>query len=92
MGHGPGRRAAGACSASFLFHSAEAARYNVPMLKSVEGIFRNGKVELLEAPSGVEGARVVVTFLPTHGSVDLAERGIDASQVGDLRAMCRKPK
>jgi len=33
------------------------------MLKAVEGIYRNGKVELLETPLDVEEARVVVTFL-----------------------------
>jgi hypothetical protein len=54
------------------------------MLKSVEGIFRNGRVELLETPVAVEGARVVVTFMST-GQVDLADRGIDASQAADLR-------
>lgn len=31
------------------------------MLKSVEGIFRDGKIELLETPADVEGAPVVVT-------------------------------
>lgn len=55
------------------------------MLKSVEGIFRNGKVELLEAPTGVEEARVVVTFLPADAPVELAERGIDEAWAADLR-------
>jgi hypothetical protein len=34
------------------------------MILSVEGIFRNGKVELLEKPENVQEARVIVTFLP----------------------------
>ena len=34
------------------------------MIQSVEGIFRNGKVELLEEPDNVHEARVIVTFLP----------------------------
>jgi len=34
------------------------------MLKAVEGIYRDGKVELLETPPGVTEARVIVTFLP----------------------------
>jgi hypothetical protein len=34
------------------------------MIQTVEGIFRNGKVELLENPSNVHEARVIVTFLP----------------------------
>lgn len=55
------------------------------MLKSVEGIYRDGKVELLEpAPEGA-GARVRVTFLSEAKAVDLAERGIDREQAGDLR-------
>jgi hypothetical protein len=33
-------------------------------LLSIEGIYKNGKIELLETPDGVEGARVFVTFLP----------------------------
>lgn len=54
------------------------------MLKSVEGVFRAGKIELLEAPpSNLEG-KVIVTFL-TNGTIDLAERGIDEHQAADLR-------
>jgi hypothetical protein len=34
------------------------------MLTTVEGVFRDGRIELREAPPGVEGARVIVTFLP----------------------------
>ena len=34
------------------------------MIQSVEGIFRNGKVELLEMPENIGEARVIVTFLP----------------------------
>jgi len=55
------------------------------MLKSVEGIFKNGKVELLEpAPQSGE-SRVLVTFLENGGPIDLAERGIDQKQAADLR-------
>lgn len=32
-------------------------------LTAVEGIYRNGKVELMETPAEMEGAKVVVTFL-----------------------------
>jgi hypothetical protein len=54
------------------------------MLKSIEGIYRDGKVELLEpAPSNAD-ARVIITFLPTE-SVNLDQRGIDAEQAADLR-------
>jgi hypothetical protein len=54
------------------------------MLQSVEGIYRDGKVELLEpAPANANG-RVIVTFL-SLASVDLAEQGIDEQQAADLR-------
>jgi hypothetical protein len=55
------------------------------MLKSVEGVYRNGKVELLERPEDVGEARVIVTFLPNAGRIDLAARGIDEEQAADLR-------
>ncbi|MCX7426269.1 MAG: hypothetical protein NTW96_11695 [Planctomycetia bacterium] len=55
------------------------------MLKSVQGVYREGRVELLESPpQGAEG-RVIVTFLAEAESVDLADRGIDRDQAGDLR-------
>lgn len=34
------------------------------MLKAVEGIYRNGRVELTEQPEQIAEARVIVTFLP----------------------------
>ena len=55
------------------------------MVKSVEGICRNGKVELLEPLSEAEGSRVVVTWVHPGKPVDLRERGIDESQAADLR-------
>jgi hypothetical protein len=56
------------------------------MLKSVEGIYKDGKVELLETPDDVAEARVIVTFLPTPGPVDLRARGMTEDQAADLRA------
>ncbi len=53
--------------------------------KTFEGIYKHGKVELLEAPEDVDEARVIVTFLP-NGSVDLAEHGIDEADATNLRA------
>lgn len=54
------------------------------MLKTIEGIYRDGKVELLEpAPPDAQG-KVIVTFLEPQ-AIDLAERGIDAAQAADLR-------
>lgn len=55
------------------------------MLKSIEGVFRDGKVELLEPPPTTDDAKVIVTFLPARTVVDLAERGIDPEQAADLR-------
>ena len=55
------------------------------IVKSVEGIYRNGKVELLESLAEAEGSRVVVTWVHPAEPVDLRERGIDESQAADLR-------
>ena len=55
------------------------------MLKSIEGIFRNGKVELLEPAPAPDEARVLVTFLPQVESVNLQDRGIDDAQAASLR-------
>jgi hypothetical protein len=55
------------------------------MLTSVEGVFRDGKVELLESPPNVQEARVIVTFLPIRQLVDLRAQGIDEQEAADLR-------
>ena len=55
------------------------------MSKVIEGIYRDGKVELLETPPDVTEARVVVTFL-MEGEIDLEECGISEVQAADLRA------
>ena len=56
------------------------------MLKTIEGIVRNGKIELVEPPpADEEGSRVVVTFLPARNSINLRDRGIDSAQAGDLK-------
>lgn len=59
------------------------------MLKSVEGVYRNGRVELLEPAPSQEEARVVVTFLPAGKAIDLRERGIDERGAADLRGRLR---
>jgi hypothetical protein len=33
------------------------------MLQAIEGIYRNGRIELTETPEGIAEGRVVVTFL-----------------------------
>ncbi len=56
------------------------------MLKSVEGVYRDGKIELAELPRDVRGdTRVIVTFLETS-HIDLRARGLDEAQAARLRA------
>jgi hypothetical protein len=62
------------------------------MLKSIEGVYKNGRVELLDEPAGIDEARVIVTFLPAaaseplaSGEVDLRSRGISESDAAELR-------
>jgi hypothetical protein len=55
------------------------------MIKSVEGVYRNGKVELVEPMAEPEGSRVIVTWVPVASTVDLRGRGIGESQAADLR-------
>jgi hypothetical protein len=38
------------------------------MLQSVEGIYRNGTIELLETPHNIHESRVLITFLATSES------------------------
>jgi hypothetical protein len=61
------------------------ARDNEDMVKSVEGIYRNGKVELVEPLAEAEGSRVIVTWVHPAEPVDLREREIAESQAADLR-------
>ena len=59
------------------------------MFKSVEGVYRDGKVELSELPEDIrEDTRVIVTFLETS-EIDLQTRGIDEAQAAELRARLR---
>ncbi|WP_333363145.1 hypothetical protein [Microcoleus sp. N3A4] len=60
------------------------------MLQSVEGIYRNGKIELLETPTDIEEAQVIVTFMPKSGLVNLQSRGIDREPAADLRVRLRR--
>jgi hypothetical protein len=53
------------------------------MLRTIEGIYRNGKVELTEVPSNVcDETHVLVTFLEPQ-SIDLRARGIDAARAAE---------
>jgi hypothetical protein len=44
------------------------------MVKSVEGIYRNGKVELMEPLAEAEGSHVIVTWVHPAEPVNLRER------------------
>jgi hypothetical protein len=56
------------------------------MLVSVEGVYRNGRIELTESPNNVpEGTCVIVTFVESN-DIDLASQGIDREQAQTLRA------
>ncbi len=46
------------------------------MLKTVEGIFKQGRVELLETPELNGEARVLVTFLEQNGTVSPPRIGL----------------
>lgn len=55
------------------------------MLLSVQGVYRHGKIELIEQPTNVrDETYVIVTFLE-RGLIDLRERGIDEQQAAELR-------
>jgi len=59
------------------------------MVKSVEGVYHNGKIEIAEPSEGAEGSRVILALVspPVNSTrlIDLRERGIDEPQAADLR-------
>lgn len=56
------------------------------MLISVQGVYHDGKIELVEQPGNVlDGTCVIVTFLEP-GLIDLRTCGIDEAQAAELRA------
>ena len=62
------------------------------MLQSIEGIYRDGTIELSETPAEIKESRVIITFLNENGErkstegVNLAERGISKAEAAKLRA------
>jgi uncharacterized UPF0146 family protein len=55
------------------------------MLTSIEGVYRNGCVELIEIPNDVpEGTEVIVTFVRSN-NINLEAQGIDRTQAQTLR-------
>ncbi len=56
------------------------------MLKTVEGVYHEGKIDLLESPREIVGnVPVIVTFLTGTNGIDLRARGINRSEAEDLR-------
>ena len=56
------------------------------MLVSVEGVYRDGKVELADPPGDLrDDTPVIVTFLEP-GRIDLRTRGINEAQTAELRS------
>jgi hypothetical protein len=56
------------------------------MLKTIEGVYRHGKIELVETPSDIrDETHVIVTFLEPR-SIDLRAHEINESQAAELRA------
>ena len=55
------------------------------MLRTLQGIYRNGQIELYEAPDGVRNdTTVIVTFLES-GLADLASYNINQEEAAALR-------
>ncbi len=57
----------------------------VKVLTAVEGIYKDGEVELLERPEGLREARVVVTFLPP-ASTELSREEARDRMISRMRA------
>ena len=56
------------------------------MLKSVEGIYRHGKVGLAEPPTDVkDNTRVIVTFLDSR-AIDLEMHEMNQAKAAELRS------
>ncbi len=55
------------------------------MMRSVEGVCRNGKVELMEPLTEAERSRVIVTWVGPPNLVDLRKLGIDEAMAADIR-------
>jgi len=51
---------------------------------TVEGVYKDGKIELLETVSAPKQTKVLVTFLE-NGDVDLGAFGIDEREAAELK-------
>lgn len=55
------------------------------MLTTVQGVYRDGKIELLEPAPDLPGAQVLVTFVPAGNRITLADLGITRDQAAEIR-------
>ena len=55
------------------------------MLTTVQGVYKDGKIELLEPAPEMAEARVIVTFMPTVRLLNLADRGISPQEAAEMR-------
>lgn len=55
------------------------------MPRTVEGVYRKGRVELSEQPGDLEEDSPVLVLIPGDDAIDLRARGIDETQAADLR-------
>ena len=55
-------------------------------LRTYEGIYREGKIELAAVPYGVRDATPVLVIFLESSVVSLRERGIGPDEAADLRA------
>lgn len=57
------------------------------MLTTVEGVYHNGQIELVEPLNNMpEGTQVIITFVRSGNNIDLASQGIDQEQAKTLRS------
>lgn len=56
------------------------------MQQSVEGIYRNGIVELLEVPSSLKNETQVIVTFPVPATIDLQAHGLSVEDAAELRA------
>ncbi len=51
------------------------------MLQTIEGIYRNGQIELSETPESISQAKVIVTFVEIQSKNSKQESGLTAFDV-----------
>lgn len=57
------------------------------MFTTMEGVYKQGKVELAEVPEGAEGSRVMVTFLENGAPAAAPKKG-EMMRLGMFPQLC----